>query len=33
MIRLTSELKGLFDNGHILEKEIRDYLGELGYEI
>ena len=33
MSRLTSELSELFDKSHELEKEIREKLGAIGYEI
>ena len=33
MGRLTAELSGLFARSHELEKEIRERLGEIGYEI
>lgn len=33
MSRLTSELSGLFEKSHDLEKEIREKLKEIGYEI
>ena len=33
MGRLTAELSGLFEKSHELEKEIRERLGEIGYEI
>ena len=33
MGRLTAELAGLFEKSHELEKEIRERLGEIGYEI
>lgn len=33
MGRLTAELSGLFARSHELEKEIRQRLGEIGYEI
>ena len=33
MKRLTSELSELFDKSHELEKEIREKLGAIGYEI
>lgn len=33
MGRLTSELSGLFARSHELEKDIRERLGEIGYEI
>ncbi len=33
MGRLTAELGGLFARSHELEKEIRERLGEIGYEI
>ena len=33
MGRLTAELAGLFEKSHELEKEIRERLGEIGYEL
>ena len=33
MGRLTAELAGLFEKSHELEKEIRERLGEIGYEV
>ena len=33
MQRLMSELSGLFEESHRLEKEIREKLGAIGYEI
>lgn len=33
MTRLTSELSELFDKSHELEKEIREKLGAIGYEL
>lgn len=33
MVRLTAELSKLFDKSHELEKEIREKLGAIGYEI
>lgn len=33
MARLTAELSGLFEKSHELEEEIRQRLGEIGYEI
>ncbi len=33
MNRLTTELKGLFEQSHQLEEEIRKQLGSIGYEI
>ncbi len=33
MERLTKELSGLFEESHRLEKEIREKLGAIGYEI
>jgi len=33
MARLTTELSGLFEESHRLEKEIREKLGAIGYEI
>ena len=33
MGRLTAELAGLFEKSHELEKEIRQRLGEIGYEV
>jgi len=33
MTRLTAELSGLFEKSHELEAEIRQRLGEIGYEI
>lgn len=33
MARLTGELAGLFEKSHELEKEIREKLGAIGYEV
>ena len=33
MGRLTAELSELFSRSHELEKEIRERLGEIGYEV
>ena len=33
MSRLTSELSELFEKSHELEKEIRERLGAIGYDI
>ncbi len=33
MERLTTELSGLFEKSHILEKKIKDRLGVIGYDI
>ena len=33
MTRLTSELSELFAKSHELEKEIREKLGAIGYEL
>ncbi len=33
MARLTAELSGLFEKSHELEEEIRQQLGEIGYEM
>ena len=33
MKRLTGELAGLFEKSHELEKEIREKLGAIGYEV
>ena len=33
MGRLTAELAGLFEKSHELEREIRERLGEIGYEL
>ena len=33
MARLTTELSGLFEESHRLEKEIREKLGAIGYDI
>ena len=33
MGRLTAELAGLFEKSHELEREIRERLGEIGYEV
>ena len=33
MGRLTAELAGLFEKSHELEEEIRQRLGEIGYDV
>lgn len=33
MARLTSELSELFDESHKMEKEIKERLGAIGYEV
>ena len=33
MARLTNELKGLFEQSHQLEEEIRKQLGSIGFTI
>ena len=33
MVRLTGELSELFAQSHVLEEEIRQKLGALGYEV